>query len=65
MCTHHWMLDSSSMGVCKNCGQRKDFRLRIQFTPREKVFLKTLSKAVKCDFYLQGRLVEKNYMPDY
>ena len=25
-CRHHWLIDSNDVGVCKYCGQKKDFR---------------------------------------
>ncbi|GAI42651.1 unnamed protein product [marine sediment metagenome] len=24
-CTHHWIIDSEDIGVCKHCGEVKDF----------------------------------------
>ena len=25
-CIHHWLIDSKNLGVCKKCGERRQFR---------------------------------------
>jgi len=28
-CTHHWMIDSDNLGVCKHCGRKRNFKKMI------------------------------------
>ena len=51
MCVHHWMLDSSSKGVCKICGEEKDFSQKIERLTRKEV---KLINGFNDTFYLQG-----------
>ena len=54
MCKHHWIIDSSDKGICKLCGEQKDFALPIEkFNKKEKVFIKGLGNS---DYYMQGHL---------
>jgi hypothetical protein len=33
-CVHHWMIDSSEMGVCKFCGRKRNFRKLMRISSR-------------------------------
>lgn len=63
MCTHHWIIDSKDSGICKLCGQEKDFELALhkamgttdKLTPFERRIIMRFNVG---DYYLQGHLDE-------
>lgn len=54
MCVHYWMLNSSDKGVCKFCGEEKEFLSPlIRLTKLEKSEVK---RPFNHDFYMKGRI---------
>lgn len=52
MCVHYWVIDSSDKGVCKVCGEEKDFSPPpIKLVKAERWGLK---KPFNHHFYRQG-----------
>jgi len=64
MCSHHWMISSSNQGVCKLCGDVRDFQSALykskgyndKLTPFGKRIIMTMRLNVANDYYLQGHL---------
>ena len=54
MCVHHWEIDSHDKGVCKKCGEEKDFSQPVgRLTRKEFKFVNNLGKG---EYYMQGIL---------
>ena len=59
MCVHHWMLDSCDRGICKLCGQKRDFSpppIRLTEQEKNRIMINTQ------EYYMQGilRISEMN-----
>ena len=44
-CRHYWLIDSNDVGVCKYCGQKKDFRSLRE--PTQKTVPKKVPSEIK------------------
>jgi len=45
VCVHHWIIDMSNCGICKKCGEKKQFNNSWSYVSLQNTWSKTSKKA--------------------